>query len=339
MKKISIVISGPSCKEFDLSYCCKLYRDSFNQCEIILSTNDKTLFERYKDQNIFNKIILSSPFGEMPSLKFPDTKIPETNNNINRMIDSSFRGIQLADNELVLKLRTDQVLINTKIIELWDKLAETPCKKNQNGKRIITSSIFSINPRYSERMPYHISDMLQFGYKEDLLRYYSAPEYPFSYAIWYENHPHEKYSNKNEKMFRSRYAVEQWLALHYIFGSEDQFPIKYHNDFSEKIIRDFEDTFVDYFVIAHPDDIGLRASKFSSAASYYNTQCYSTFENMRLLENKYALGNTLSRHFRPKGINKKYYKYLSIILNRSLVQMLIKSMPYEVKNLFKKLIY
>ncbi|HGB3474554.1 TPA: hypothetical protein ACIVB1_005056, partial [Salmonella enterica subsp. diarizonae serovar 61:l,v:z35] len=91
----------------------------------------------------------------------------------------------------------------------------------------MTSSIFSINPRFSERMPYHISDMLQFGFKEDLIRYYSAPEYPFDYSVWYETHIYASHSNRNENIFRSRYAVEQWLTMNYIFGVNTPFPIKY----------------------------------------------------------------------------------------------------------------
>lgn len=339
MNKISIVISGPLYKEFDLFYCCKLYRTIFKQCEIILSTNDKILFDRYKDTKSFDNSILCSNLGELPSLKFPTKDVPELNNNVNRMTYCSIEGIKAANNSLVLKIRTDQVLFNSNIFTLWKQIENTVNHHTKAKSKIITSSIFTINPRYSERMPYHISDMLQFGYKEDLLKYYSAPEYPFLYSVWYENHKHKADSNKNEKMFRSKYAVEQWLALHYIFGSEDKFPIKFHNDFSNKIIEDFENTFIDYFVIAHPDDIGLRASKFINAASYYNTQCYSTYESLQLLEKKYALGNQLSKHYQPKGINKKYYKYLSVILNLGLIQFLIKAMPLKFKDLLKRLIY
>lgn len=333
--KISIVIAGPAYFEFDIIYSVSELRQVFKNPEIILASNDAFLIQKAKKTNYFDTIIDVPNAGELPSLKF--TNHPIGNNNINKLIETSKRGINAASNDIVLKLRTDQILLSNEILTIWERIA--PISQITKKKKIITSSVFSINPRYSERMPYHIGDMLQFGHKEDLLKYYSAPEYPFLYSIWYENHKHETYSNKNEKMFRSKYAVEQWLALHYIFGSEDKFPIKFHNDFSDEIITDFENTFIDYFVIAHPDDIGLRASKFINAASYYNTQCYSTYESLQLLEKKYALGNQLSKHYQPKGINKKYYKYLSVILNLGLIQFLIKAMPLKFKDLLKRLIY
>ncbi|EIN1706326.1 hypothetical protein LOJ89_004536, partial [Salmonella enterica subsp. diarizonae] len=228
MNKISIVIAGPAYREFDIYYSIKLLRTHFPESEIILSSNDHLLLTHANRLGVFDKIVTVENSGELPSLKFEsvsDRGQPIVCNNINKQIKTSLHGILEASHDLVLKIRTDQILMQNHIISLWNLIKDIPNDNKKTKGRIITSSIFSINPRFSERMPYHISDMLQFGFKEDLIRYYSAPEYPFDYSVWYETHIYASHSNRNENIFRSRYAVEQWLTMNYIFGVNTPFPI------------------------------------------------------------------------------------------------------------------
>ena len=337
MNKISIVFCGPRYREYSINYAIESIANSFQMPEIIISTNDKSFALEMEKNPLVNKVILCENTGELPSLKFTSQYENYTNNNINKQRNCCLKGIEASSNELVLRLRTDQILLDDSILDLWNKTLNIP-KDNNKRARIITSSIFSINPRYSERMPYHISDMLQFGYKEDLISYFSAPIYPFEYATWYERNKHHPSSNKFEKKFRSRYAVEQWLALHYIFNDEYKFPISFHNDWNEHIIAEFENNIVDYFVIAHPLDINLRASKFSSAESYYNTQCYSTHEYFTLLAKKEPSIEHLTKEYSPRGINKKYYIYLKPIIYSLPVQFIIGHLTPNIKNLIKQML-
>lgn len=339
MLKLSIVYCGIKYPEYDIYYSAKNARMLFPGCELILSSNDDSLINHAKKNNIFDNIIICNNIGELPSLKFPENKNEKLlNNNLKKQIDCSLAGIKAASNELVLKLRTDQIIINNDLLKLWELIKDIPIKNNKYKNRIITSSIFSLNPRYSERMPYHLSDMLQFGHKNDLLCYYSAPEYPFDYAIWYEKHPHAPYSNKNELKFRSRFAVEQWLLLHYIYDNANEFPINYHNHHSPEIIEAFEAAFTDYFIVAHPDDIGLRASKFQPSMSYVNNECYSTYESLKLLEKNNNLIQKLAEYYKPKGINKKFYKQLKVLLHLKIIQFFIQNIPANLKEKLKKII-
>lgn len=336
MNKLSIVLCGTKYKEYSLSYAIDILYKNFPDCEIIVSTNDKNLENDLKKIKI-DKIITNDDIGELPSLKFPLMGDEKINNNINKQIQSCRKGIEAATNNLVLKLRTDQVILTDKVIKLWEEIVNIPIPTKKKG-RIITSSIFSLNPRYSERMPYHISDMFQLGYKEDLLSYYSAPEYPFEYATWYERTPHDVSSNNFERAFRSRFAVEQWLALHYIFGEEEKFPIAYHNNCNMDIISNFEDTFIDYFIIAHPDDIDLRVSKFASSKSYYNTQCYSTRESLILLSKKYPKFDYLVNKYAYKGMKKKYFDKLMPLIYSKAGQFIIKNTSESSKERIKKIL-
>lgn len=334
MNKISIILSGPSYHEYSISYAIEHLKTIFPESEVIISTNDKQLASCIEKNEDIDKIVVCENIGELPSLKFHDTTLKPTNNNINKQIECCLKGVEAASNDLILRLRTDQLILDNSILELWKIIEFIPKNADKRG-RIITSSIFSINPRYSERMPYHISDMLQFGYKDDLISYFSAPAYPFEYATWYERNAHHPQSNKFEKSFRSKFAVEQWLTLHYMFGDESKFPISYHNDWSDKIINDFENDFTEYFIVAHPHDINLRASKFTSAESYYNTQCYSTNESLALLAKKHTEAEELINCYTSKGMNKKYFVNMMPLIYSPITQLIIRFLSAEQKTKIK----
>jgi len=278
-KDISIVIQGPLYAEYNIENHVRTMRDIFPKSEFILSSTDT-----YTNKlGLFDKVIKNNDIKPLPPLKFNQT----APNNINKQIHSTISGIKSASRPLVLKIRSDQFVNSSQILNLWNEL-KGKSRKNQYGKdRIITISLFSLNPRSFERLAYHVSDMLLFGYKEDIQRYFSCPYYQLENSIWYQSHKHADSSNKVEKAFRSRYAAEQWLLLNFLFSNQD-FPIKYHNHISKEIIHTFEDILVDTFIIVHPRDIDLSMPKFSYPynSKEYNLFCYSSSDSLRLLKQK-----------------------------------------------------
>ncbi|WED78055.1 WavE lipopolysaccharide synthesis family protein [Aeromonas allosaccharophila] len=316
IKMISVVICGVRYNEFDLKYSVLKLREVISNVEVVLSTNDITLFNQYNGKMLFDKVVFVEDHGALPSLKFCNEK---QSNNINRMISVALAGIQAANHNIIIRLRTDQILTHGRIVDFIDLVLKADVIENERlcgaRSKIITSSLFSINPRYSERFPYHVGDMFQIGYKEDLIRYFSAPEFPFDYAVWYETRKHLPHSNFYEKQFRARYAVEQWLTLHYIFGSEDNFPIRVHNDCDSGIIEVMEKLIFQYFYIASPEDLGLRASKFEGSRLYYTTQCYSTKNSESYLRNGYiesknAKGVSILYRLRDVNILSSIWRFL-----------------------------
>ncbi len=281
MSQVTVVFCGPSTPEYSMSVASRHMKKILPGCETVLSTNDVLLYKKHKDDVDFDKVILSLDNGPLPSLKFTHAYAL---NNINRQISCTLEGVKAASNEIILKLRTDQLMFNTDILDLWKLSEENKIIPEQS--RIITSSIFTINPIFGERMAYHISDMVQFGRKEDIVKYYSAPEFPIEYSIWYENNPYINDSTPQEKEFRAKYAVEQWIALHYLFDEEKNFPIKFHNDVDPEKILEFENKLASHFVIAHPQDIGLRPAKFIRDRFYYENYCYSTQASLKLISSR-----------------------------------------------------
>ena len=278
--QLSIVIQGPIYQEYSINKNVKILREKFKNCQIILSTNE--FFEDI--ENIFDKVIINEDIGVLSPLKF-DSRV----NNINRQIKSTYAGIEASDRELILKLRTDQTLKSDKILEIWNQILNYSDTRDikKSSERIITISLYSLNPNFNERLPYHISDILLLGLKEDLIRYFSCPYYTEEYASWYERYPHAIFSNTIEKKFRSRYAVEQWLCLNFLF-KEEKFPIAFHNDHNKEIISNFENILVDTFFICHPKDIDLSMPKFQKSydSEFCNLFCYSTNDILEMYRKK-----------------------------------------------------
>lgn len=276
---ISVVIQGPIYSQYNIEDHVITMRKILPESEFILSSD--TI---YIDKNsLFDHIIYNKDINTLPPLKFNQ----QSKNNINKQIYSSLLGIKKSSRPLILKIRTDQFLSDVIFLEIWNHLKELDRKILVGKGRILTTSLYTLNPNSYERMAYHISDMLLFGYKEDIERFFSCPKYEYEDAIWYEYNKHALHSNKIEKTFRSRFAVEQWLTLNYIFKNKN-FPIKYHNDISKKIINQFENFLVDTFIIVHPRDICLSMPKFTRDYNSFtaNLTCYSTNDYKKLLKTK-----------------------------------------------------
>ncbi|MHA3893501.1 WavE lipopolysaccharide synthesis family protein [Acinetobacter sp. GXMZU3951] len=273
------MIQGPIYSQYNIEDHVYAMRNILSESEFILSTNDE-----YIDKNsLFDCIIYNEDIDALPTLKFNQL----SKNNINKQIISSLSGIKKATRPLVLKIRTDQFLNKIYFLEIWNNLKDINRKTSIGNGRILTTSLFSLNPRCFEHMAYHISDMFLFGYKEDIQRYFSCPRYEYENAVWYEYNKHAIHSNKNERKFRSRYAVEQWLVLNYLFNNQ-KFPINFHNDISKKIIDNFEEFLVDTFIIVHPRDIGLIMPKFERDydSIEVNLSCYSTLDYLNMLKKR-----------------------------------------------------
>lgn len=316
--QLSIVIQGPIYKEYSIYESVKKLRKNFNNCQIILSTND--FFE--DSENLFDKVIINKDIGTLSPLKF-DSRV----NNVNRQIKSTRAGIEAADRELILKLRTDQSLESNKILDIWNEILKYSDERDfkKSFERIITISLYSLNPNFNERLPYHISDILLLGLKKDLLRYFSCVYYTENFASWYERNPHAIFSNTIERKFRSKYAVEQWLCLNFLF-EEQNFPIAFHNDHNEEIIRNFEDLLVDTFFICHPKDIDLRMPKFQKSydSEFCNLFCYSTKDIIEMYKKKRNIIIDLnSKYSFPDSIGTrkklvKIYQWSPYLLKRIL---------------------
>jgi len=162
---ITVVIQGllyRDHEEGDLAArCITSIRRHLPQAEIIIST------WHHQDVNGLenDKIIYSD---EPPGL----ADINGNTNNIFRQIASTRSGIEAASRPYILKFRADHFLNNDNIATVRDYPATLSAKI---FKQPITLTNFFVRNPVHLPILFHVSDLVQFGRKEDMLDLWSAP--------------------------------------------------------------------------------------------------------------------------------------------------------------------
>ncbi|GHD14307.1 WavE lipopolysaccharide synthesis family protein [Tianweitania populi] len=275
---VTIVLQGGLGGDWDVRYSVRYLREVMPGVKIILSTQ-KTAAKTLLDETDFDAVILTDDPGVLPPVKLIGAP-----HNVNRQIMSSAAGLAAVTTPYAIKLRTDAYLSSRKVVDLWSRWAEAnPGPRLKGRARILIMSLFSLNPRFDERLCYHLSDFMQFGRTEDLRDFWSGPLMDFGTNTHWERNPFPPHSIPREREFRSRYATEQWLTLGYLFG-RGPYPIAYHNDIDDGILREFEEYLADNFIVAHPLDVDLHMPKHNYVfkSRYFNAICYS-FEDWKKL--------------------------------------------------------
>lgn len=165
-RNVAIILQGALKKEDDFTAeSIELYKRLYPTALIILSTWEDD------DVNYIKKI-------ETRGAKVIINKKPQNfgHGSINLQLKSTQSAIRFAQDsgcEYILKTRTDQRLYGEEnITYLMQLLKDYPLDIKAEAKgRIITCS----NGCFSGRL-YNVSDMVIFGYTEDVLAYFSCPE-------------------------------------------------------------------------------------------------------------------------------------------------------------------
>ena len=162
LKKIAIVVQGPLILEDDLTLeTIKLYREHFPSSKIILSTWEDEHAETIHAIEQLNVDIVKSRkpliFGVA---------------NVNLQIASTSAGIKHAISaacEYVLKTRTDQRIYSSQAIHFcYLNLKRFPLQ-NKKGQR---ERIIAFNLNTFMFRPYSVSDMINFGHIDDMVKYW-----------------------------------------------------------------------------------------------------------------------------------------------------------------------
>jgi hypothetical protein len=239
-------------------------RQAFPRSPCLLSTwdgSDTALIDT-------DRIVSSADPGGLPGIKWRDG--PGESNNVNRQIRSSQRGLQHVRTRYALKIRTDCALHHAGLVDTFERFLGP-----ESTPRILACSLFTVDPLMFEQMPYHVSDWLQFGATSTLQLYWSVPFMAEHDATFYDRHPHAPHSTFMDRRFRTRLAVEQYLAAHY--ASRSGYPIPhYHNDVRPEVLDGHRRFLARQWVIADPWDIGLHFPKYAWA-------CRSSFQRLNCL--------------------------------------------------------
>jgi hypothetical protein len=200
-----------------------------------------------------DEVVRSPDPGPLPPLKLTDRKP----NNVNRQIVSTRAGMAAVRTPFAVKLRTDTLLEHAGFIDYFD----TQARRDGHDRRIVTTAFFTLDASMFERIPYHVSDWFQFGRREILQAYWSAPLMTPDAARYHEHHAHERNSTVFERRFRSRFAVEQHLAAHYARMRGYACP-RVLNDTAPDVMRDHERFLARELLILDPWQAGLVFPKY-----------------------------------------------------------------------------
>lgn len=216
-KDISVVVQGLVSKEFT-PRVLKSIRKYLPKAEIILSTWEGTdCSDLDYDQLILNK----DPGAEI--------LFPQWNqyHNLNRQIVSTKAGINTATRKYLLKTRTDIIFESSNFLKYFLKF------KKRNPSFLLFKERILLCEHYVRRaeiFPYHFSDWVQFGLKEDLEKLWDIPLAPEPETTkWFYSHTLlKKHLNKTYMFnyFRHRYCAEQYILSTFI---KKYIPIKFEH--------------------------------------------------------------------------------------------------------------
>ena len=157
--KISFIVQGPviNTEAITTIQVVDSIRFFYPSAEIILSTweNENTTGIGY-DKIVINKD--PGCFQRNDGLLI----------NVNRQIVSTYEGLKVAENNFVVKLRTDTKIISNGIFEVLSKLKEAKLFDNY----VAVSELFTRDP-FKINLLFHPSDLIYIGYQNDLLKLFS----------------------------------------------------------------------------------------------------------------------------------------------------------------------
>jgi hypothetical protein len=225
-------------------------------------------------------------------------------NNLNRQLVTSRAGLVAATRQFAIKLRSDQYIEHTAFLDLFQSF-NRPSKGCFFEHPVVGCTVYSINPRRWQPLPFHPGDMFHFGLRTDLLELWSAPlsNEPET-TRWFEKHSLP--SNLVLPWSKMRFAPEQWLWLSFLrrhsrVDCADAFDLGHENlELSEMSIAC-------NLILADPETLGLNLGE---RHPYPNLLpgCYSEGE-WRSLHSRYALGRWKpaidAASLRRKGSSKR----------------------------------
>lgn len=198
-------------------------------------------------------LVESADPGGLAPLKLDDNKA----NNINRQLLSTQAGLAAVETPYAVKLRTDCFLEHAGFLDHYREQRAL----DGGRERLLASSFFTLDPTMFERLPFHLSDWFQFGPTPLLRDYWAAAPMSAKDARLYEAQDHVAGSTVFERKFRARFAVEQYLCLHFAQARGYAVP-GFLNDVSDAVLMDYQRFLAQDTMLLDPWQIGLRFDKY-----------------------------------------------------------------------------
>ena len=162
LENLSIIFQGPILEHFTLK-AIKTTRDIFPESELILSTYSGYDLSDYLDY-VDQIVTIDDPGFDYEVFNFYDHKL---RTNTFRMISTSLNGIEKSNKDFVIRLRSDTILLNREILNMYISKA---VQGMEFTKKIMVSKI--MDETYLDE--FFIGDWFQMGLRRDLYKLYIA---------------------------------------------------------------------------------------------------------------------------------------------------------------------
>jgi len=203
--EISVVVQGPIDKQ-NTPLCLKSIRKHLPDAEIILSTWVGSCVTKLD----YDVLILSKDPGGHTVLDYRNNKIYPS--NLARQLYSTQKGIEAANNDYIMKIRSDIVLNSNNFLSYFYLYPEyDECYKIFNN-RILISNYFTRHS-YNSDWLFHPSDWITFGTKKDIIFYYDVPLPNNETLCQFFKNSNNLIANPGKTKQSRRYYSEQYIFI------------------------------------------------------------------------------------------------------------------------------
>ena len=184
---------------------------------------------------------------------------PKTFNNVNRQIESTKQGLEKVNTKYAIKVRSDLILKNNKILYSLSHL--DPSDRNTEYKYlksyVLVTNQTSVNPRIKYRYPFTICDWFWAGRTEDLLDIWDIRLMP---EEWFRYFGEQEVLAKHNSKYLSKYFPESYITSTFIRKKRE---LEFENSFdvSQNNIELSEDIIANNFIIKSNWQLGIQSQK------------------------------------------------------------------------------
>lgn len=259
-KDVSVVVQGAISKEFT-ARVLKSIRKYLPRAEIILST--------WKGSNVDGL-----DYDRLVENKDPGAEVlfPQWNqyHNLNRQLVSTKNGIAKATRKYILKTRTDIEMTGNGFLKYFDMFPKRCDELKFLKKRVVICQHYVRRP---EILPFHFSDWVCFGLKNDIKDVWNVPlpKEP-EMTKWFYTHnllPQHKDPQYPFNFFRHRYCAEQYiwsefLRKHMKLNFDNMFDVSFENS------RLTDISFANNLIILSQPQFGINFLKLTPVKEHIN---------------------------------------------------------------------
>lgn len=273
---VTIVMQGSVVddKEIDRSIINNIrkVKKHFPRCKIIISTWKMEPARNVQFGKLARYLGVAYLLNEDPGLTSKIEDGIKYVSNINRMIVSSLRGIQLAKTPFVIKMRTDSCFTSNSILDLLERyIVNDKFKREVNysvfNKRVLNYNLFSRDARGYLPYLFHPGDILFCGYKDDVMSIFDVDLADAS--IFKTNRHGYFYTIMN-------YVPEQYIWVKCIDKRKGLRVFHGNGQRDNKLIVESEMYYLNNFIPCDSSDIAFCWRKHKS--HYHNKGRYSVYD-------------------------------------------------------------